>query len=50
MALTPPISLDRLVPAPIKDENFSAAFNSWLSVTIDTLNEVIAAIETQLNA
>lgn len=50
MPLIPPISLERLVPAPLKDENFSAEFSSWLSVTIDTLNEVIQVIQDQLNA
>ena len=44
-----PIRLERISPAPLKDENFSAAFNSWLSVTVDSLNEIIAAIEKALN-
>ncbi len=50
MADTPPISLDQLVPPPLKDENFSAEFTSWLSVTVDTLNQVIQNIQNQLNA
>lgn len=49
MARIPPISLQRIDAPPLKDENFSADFSSWLSVTVDTLNEVIAAIETVLN-
>jgi len=49
MALDPPINLDKVSPAPLKDENFSAEFISWLSVTVDTLNETIQKIQDQLN-
>lgn len=50
MALDPPIVLEKISPAPLKDENFSAEFASWLSVTVDALNEVIEKIQDQLNA
>lgn len=41
--------LDRIDSAPLADDNFSFTFNSWVSVTVDTLNENISDIQNQFN-
>lgn len=41
--------LDRIDSAPLADDDFSFTFNSWISVTVDTLNENISDIQNQFN-
>jgi hypothetical protein len=43
------IFLDRINSAPLDDDDFSFTFNSWISNTVDSLNEIIANIESQIN-
>lgn len=45
-----PVILNRITPPPIQSEQFSSDFNSWLSVVVDELNEVLSRIESALNA
>lgn len=44
-----PVFLDRVDSAPLQDDDFSFSFNSWISVTIDALNETILDIQDQFN-
>ena len=41
--------LDRIDPAPLDDDNFSFTFNSWVSNTVDVLNEDLSDIQNQFN-
>lgn len=41
--------LDRIDSVPLEDDEFSFSFNSWVSVTVDTLNEDIQDIQDQFN-
>lgn len=44
------IFLERVNALPyLTNSKFDAEFNSWLSVFIDTMNETLLTIETQLN-
>jgi hypothetical protein len=43
------IFIEKIDSAPLDDDDFSFSYNSWLSNTVDTLNEVLARIESQLN-
>jgi hypothetical protein len=43
------VFLDRIDAAPLADDDFSFSFDSWISVTIDTLNEIIIDIQNQFN-
>jgi len=43
------VALDRITPAPIQSEQFTTEFKMWLSVTVDSLNEIIEQIERALN-
>lgn len=43
------VFLDRINSAPLADDDFSFSYNSWVANTIDSLNEIIADIEAQLN-
>lgn len=45
----PPVFLDRIDNVPLDDDEFSFSFNSWLAVTVDTLNEIIVDIQNQFN-
>ena len=47
--MSDPVILQRIDPVPLQTENFSDEFKSWLSVTVDALNETIQTIETALN-
>lgn len=40
--------LERLSSAPVQQDEFSFAFESWTSVLVDTLNEVIQDLENIL--
>ena len=39
------IFLDRIDSVPLQDEEFSFEFNSWLSITVDALNENLSDIQ-----
>lgn len=41
--------LDKIDSAPLADDNFSFSFNSWVSNTVDALNETILDIQNQFN-
>ncbi len=43
------ISLTRIDSAPINNNDFPFAFNSWVSVLVDTLNEVILDVQNAFN-
>lgn len=43
------IFFDRVDSAPLADNDFSFSFNSWVSNTVDTLNEDISEIQNQFN-
>jgi hypothetical protein len=44
-----PLFLDRIDAAPLQDDDFSFSFNSWVSTTVDSLNEIIIDIQNQFN-
>jgi hypothetical protein len=39
------IFLDRINAAPLQGEKFSFDFNTWISVLVDTLNEILTQLE-----
>jgi len=41
--------LDKIDSAPLADDDFSFSFNSWVSNTVDALNETILDIQNQFN-
>lgn len=41
--------LQRIDTAPIGNNNLSFALNQWITVLIDTLNEIITAIQNAFN-
>ena len=43
------IFLDRIDSVSLAGDDFSFEFNSWLSVLIDTLNEMIRQVQDRLN-
>lgn len=44
-----PIFLDRIDSAPVNSDELSFEFNSWFSVTVDTINESLTTIQARLN-
>lgn len=44
------VILDRVDSAPIRDNEFPFEFNQWLAVLVDTLNEVINALQDALDS
>lgn len=43
------IFLEKINAAPLNNEEFSFQMNSWISVLVDTLNEILVQIEDGLN-
>ncbi len=43
------IFLDRIDAAPLQDDDFSFSFNSWVAVTVDTINEGFITIQDAFN-
>jgi hypothetical protein len=43
------VFIDRIDAAPLDDDDFSFSFNSWVSNTVDVLNEDLADIQNQFN-
>ena len=43
------IFLDRIDAAPLEDDDFSFSINSWFANTVDTINEDIEVLESNLN-
>ena len=43
------VFLDRIDSVSLAGDDFSFEFNSWLSVLIDTLNEMIRQVQDRLN-
>lgn len=43
------VFLERVNSAPLSNSGFTFEFNSWVSILVDTLNEVIANIQDEIN-
>lgn len=43
------IFFDRIDSAPLANNEFSFDFNQWISVLVDTLNEVIISVQNAFN-
>jgi hypothetical protein len=43
------VNLNRINAVPLAEETFSAEFKSWVSVLVDSLNQEIGTIVTELN-
>lgn len=44
------LALDRIDSVPVRDNEFDFEFTQWLSVLVDTLNEVISDIQGGINS
>lgn len=44
------LALDKIDSAPVRDDEFVFEFTQWLSVLVDTLNEVINDIQGAINS
>lgn len=42
------VSLDKINAAPLRGENFTFDFNTWVSVLVDTLNETIRKLQENI--